>query len=290
MITSIENPMIDYLEISLGDKGGAMSSSTFKPDSELIREAIFLVFDMSFADRISDSGAFTYFERKGVSYTIYKGFTKVTMKGFFWLQKKAFLKVKMLLHYLHLHKIKTKLLRLDVRRNFFAGSTQEPFSDIKKGFWINKASAESTYSPEMYSRGKAESVATYFKSSQFTINSYDKTNQMKTFEKRISRLKKEDKKERLLVAMKRHKELYGEKKVFRFEVKLTSPDLADNFQENLLAKSDEESFCYSVLSAFYSSYPMKKEKAESKRFRQFFFMNKNKNKNSRFKNKKQGQV
>ena len=271
MIRFIESPKIDYLKLSVENNGSTMAVGNTKTTVEIIREAVFSIFNMSFDDRKRD-GHFEFFEKGGVNLIIFKKQKdlEITFKGFFWFKMTAYLLVKVFLHRLQVLGLPAKSLRIDIRRNFFADRLNEPFSDLRKGFWINRASVESSYSPELYNKGSLSSVGAYFRSEHFVINTYDKSNQMKTFEKRLTRLKKEDRKRPLEVAIKRHRQLYGDKKVFRFEVRITSPDIAKNFLPMLQAKSDEAAFCYEALAMFNNSYPMKNGDLESKKYKKFF--------------------
>lgn len=271
MIHLIEDPRIDYLKISVHDDGSTMAVGDKKTTADIIRESLFAVFKMSFDDRKRD-GTFEFFERNGVNFVVYKKKrdSEITWKGFFWFKIKAYLLVKAFLHRLMLQGITFKILRADVRRNFVADRLNEPLHDLRKGFWINRASVESSYSPELYNKGDTESVAAYFRSEHFVVNTYNKSNQMKTFAKRLTRLKKDDKKRPLEVAIKRHRQLYKEKKVFRFEVKIVSPDIAKNFLTMLNIKMTEEEFCFELLAMFYHSYPMRNGDLESKKYKKFF--------------------
>lgn len=271
MIHFIEEPRPDYLKISMKAFAGEMASANERTKSQIIRDAFFEAFNVSFSDLKRDN-SFQLFEKNGANLVIKKmnNAHDLTLKGFFWLQLKAYQKVKIFLHQIALHGIDFKIQRLDIRRNFQADRVEEPMADIRKGFWINKSSAESFFYPETLIRGKKESVGSSFRSSQFHINTYDKSDQMKSLEKRIQRLKKEDKKERLKVQINRHKELYADKVIYRFEIKLLESNNADNFRQVLALKANETEFCQSVLTAFYGSYPMKRAKEESKNYKLFF--------------------
>jgi hypothetical protein len=271
MIRFIEDPRPDYLKISMKAFAGEMSSANQKTKSQIIRDAVFMAFNMGFADLKRDK-SFQLFEKNGANLVIKKmnNDHDLTLKGFFWLQLKAYMKVKIFLHQLSLHGVDFKIQRLDIRRNFQADKVEDPMADIKKGFWINKSSAESFFYPETLIRGKKESVGSSFRSSQFHINTYDKSDQMRSLEKRIQRLKKDDRKERLKVQINRHKELYGDKVIYRFEIKLLESKNADNFRQVLGLKASETDFCQNVLSAFYRSYPMKSGKDESRNYKLFF--------------------
>lgn len=274
MIQRIENPRPDYLKVSAKISGQTMAVGNQKTELEIVRDGIFAIFGMSFDDRKRD-GTFEFYEKGGVNIVIHKNrkekSVEATWKGFYWHKTRGYLLVKVFIHYLKQHGIAFKIHRLDIRRNFFADKVGDPLWNLRKGYWINRASAESFFCSEIFNKGDVESVGSYFKSEHFTVNTYNKTKQtMITFAKRILRLKKDEKKRPLEIAMKRHRQVYGDQKVFRFEVKITSPDIADNFRLLLESKSDETDFCTSVLETFNRSYPMKNDEGESKNYKLFF--------------------
>lgn len=270
MIQRIEEPRPDYMFLKFEGEG-SISTMTEKTKNEKIREAVFRIFNLTFENRKRDGSLFQYFETGGIAYLVKRGDEHlITLKGLYWLRERGYIQVKHFLHEMEKIGVKSKLLRMDIRRAYFADRANEPLADLKKGFWIMKSSAESVYYPETINRDFPDSSGALFRSSQFDVNLYNKTRQLGVFEKRIKRLKTEDKKRRLQIAINRHKELYGDKEVFRFELKLKTPESASPFLSDILRKVDEADFCYGVLEAFNASYPMKKGKQESKTYKLFF--------------------
>lgn len=274
MVHLIEVPRPDYLKIAVKVSGQTMAVGDKRTELEIVRDQVFSIFGMSFDDRKRD-GTFEFYEKGGVNIIIHKNrkekSVEITWKGFYWHKVSGYLQIQVLIYFLKRHAINYKIRRIDIRRNFFGDKVGDPLWNLRKGYWINRASAESFFSSEIFNKGDTESVGSYFKSEHFIVNTYNKTKQtMITFANRIQRLKKADKKRPLEISMKRHSQIYGAKKVFRFEVKITSPDIADNFRPLLEIKSDEADWCYSVLETFNRSYPMKNDQDESKPYKRFF--------------------
>lgn len=271
MIHKIFSPKIDYLEIGIRMEKPIIFRGEDMP--------VFYELQTKLKDLLgfkeehkTEYGSKELYIFNGKNWEIKNKTQKIVFKGEAFYSQKQWIKIKMLLKILDFYKVDWYLKRIDIRRNYIADSTIDPLEDLKNGFWINRASSQSFFQPELY-RKQSKNVGTYFKSDYFNISSYDKSEQIKELETKINNKKtsKKNKDRFKKIVFSFYREHRTKKhQIKRFELKILKKSKANNFINNLRGHWLEEDFCYSVLKSFYESHPMKNKKIESKNFRQFF--------------------
>jgi len=271
MIHKIFSPKIDYLEIGIRIEKPIIFRSEDNPLFYEVLNKLKELLDFK-EEHKTEFGSKELYIFNGKNLEIRNKSQKVIFKGEAFYSQKQWIKIKMLVKILDFYKVDWYLKRIDIRRNYIADSTIDPLQDLKNGFWINRASSQSFFQPELY-RKTSKNVGTYFKSDYFNISSYDKSEQIKELENKINNKKTSKKnKERFKKTVFSFYREHKNKKdpIKRFELKILKKSKANNFINNLRGHWLEKDFCYSVLKSFYESHPMKNKKVESNNFKSFF--------------------
>jgi hypothetical protein len=272
MIHKIFEPKLDYFEIGIKIDRPIIFRESERPlyhiDYDFIKDIL------KFKDEHkSDYGFKELYVFAGKNWEVRSKSQKIIFKGEAFYSPKTWILIKMLVRKLDEFKVNWYLKRIDIRRNYTADSTIDPLQDIKNGFWIYRASFKSFFQPELYTRHSEKNLGTYFKSEYFNISSYDKSEQIGELDKKLNGKRVSDKnktryKKTIYSFRREHKD--KNQKIKRFELKLLKKSKSNQFLPHLKAHNLEGEFCYSVLSSFYESHPMKKAKTESDNYKKFF--------------------
>lgn len=274
MITSILNPRIDYLEIGVKVQKPVASMMSMPTQYEILMNYLKLQFNLKHEDK--SEGTFKeLWVKGGLNIEARSSTMKITFKGEAFYSKRTWYQIKILAKNLDLLGMNWYLKRIDIRRSFI-GETIDPLIDLKAGFWINRASPDAFFQPELITKSSnTKSVACYFKSNFFYISVYSKTDQINGLNKKLGKVKKQSHKDKINKTIWAYKNENPEgKDIKRFEIRLLSKSKANNYIYHLRNISSEEKFCFDVLESFYGSHPMKKKQLVSTTYKEFFFKKK----------------
>lgn len=272
----IDDVSIDYLAISISVKNTSITTLTNKSDHQKLKECLFDHFKIVQSDQVKSYWKDIY-EKNGLNIVFENSRTVLGFKAEFFFKNKAYLIILTFIEKLKGLFLEYFVNRIDLKKHFTGKNPNLFFTDIKKGYWIKGASRSSYYQPELFRKSDMNSRACYFKSENFFITVYSKSDQIEEIIKKLKSLKSEKSKkyyQNVVSNFNHHinKKNKTDLKIYRAEIRLIGKKECEYMTLLLNSKLSESLFITKSLDCFYKNHSLiNRKKQESVIYKSFFF-------------------
>jgi hypothetical protein len=164
------------------------------------------------------------------------------------------------------------LLRLDFFRRYKSSRVEAPLAAIDSGHWITRAGPNSHYVPRIKTKEDGYSNGAYFRSPAFVIACYNESQKVRSFKRKMKRLKNPDTVMHLAKVIMRFEADFGchQGDIFKFEVRVLGKRSLEKYNQLWRQNFRYEEFCERCFEIFFESHRVQKDRKVDRDFSKFF--------------------